>query len=313
MKNTQTYAKFTPVIALQLIAPQTWIASIMPVLFSVVYCAITYSGTLNLLNAFILLIICNCMQSASNVLNDYLDFKKGTDTEQSTTDDKFEAALVYNPVNPKAVLALFFVLLAIALGLGIYLVTLTSLILLLIGILGAAVVVLYSWGKVPISYLPVGEIIIGGVMGLLMPLACCYVLSGVLDPGVLVAAFPIAWGIGMILATNNTCDIEKDIEANRNTLAVSLGRELAVKRYKQAIVVWMVLVAALVALFYTNGLPIIFLMIMALFPLLRAVKNNPFIQATRDPSMSQAVSLNIIIGAFYITALLFSGNVVWIF
>ncbi len=313
MKNTQTYAKFTPLIALQLIAPQTWIASIMPVFFSVVYCAISYSGTLNLLNAFILLVICNCMQSASNVLNDYLDFVKGTDTEQSTTDDKFEAALVYNKVNPKAVLALFFVLLAVALGLGIYLVTLTSPLLLVIGIIGAVVVVLYSWGKVPISYLPVGEIIIGGVMGLLMPLACCYVLSGVLDAGVLVAAFPIAWGIGMILATNNTCDIEKDIEANRNTLAVTLGREKAVTRYRQAVLIWLAIVSVLVAVFYTNGLPIIILMIMALFPLLRAVKNNPFIQATRDPSMSQVVSLNIIIGAFYLAALLFSGQVTWLF
>lgn len=69
---------------------------------SYVYCAITYSGKLNTLYAFILLLICVLMQSAVNVFNDYFDYVKGTDSEDNSSDDAFDAVLVYNNINPEA-------------------------------------------------------------------------------------------------------------------------------------------------------------------------------------------------------------------
>ena len=86
----------------------------------------------------------------------------------------------------------------------------------------------------------------------------------------------------MILFTNNTCDIEKDINAQRKTISVVLGRDMAPNYYHVAILVWIVLIAVLVGLFYPTGMPIVMIMVLAAFPVLRAILNNPLNQKTRE-------------------------------
>lgn len=306
------YSPLTPSLAFQLAAPHTWVAAIMPVLFSIEYSAITYSGKVSILLALILLAICILMQSAVNVLNDYFDFKKGTDSAENSSDDAFDAVLVYNNLNPKSVCSLAIGFLIVAAGMGFYLVYLTGWILLVIGLIGALIVFLYSGGKTPISYMPIGELVSGFVMGGLIPLACCYTLSGVFEPLVLLVALPFIFGIGMILFTNNTCDIEKDINAQRKTISVVLGRDMAPNYYHVAILVWIVLIAVLVGLFYPAGMPIVMIMVLAAFPVLRAILNNPLNQKTRDAAMSQIVMLNVILGAFYCLSLTSGSFMSWV-
>lgn len=307
-----SYSPLTPSLAFQLAAPHTWVAAIMPVLFSIEYSAITYSGKVSILLALILLAICILMQSAVNVLNDYFDFKKGTDSAENSSDDAFDAVLVYNNLNPKSVCSLAIGFLIVAAGMGFYLVYLTGWILLVIGLIGALIVFLYSGGKMPISYMPIGELVSGFVMGGLIPLACCYTLSGVFEPLVLLVALPFIFGIGMILFTNNTCDIEKDINAQRKTISVVLGRDMAPNYYHVAILVWIVLIAVLVGLFYPAGMPIVIIMVLAAFPVLRAILNNPLNQKTRDAAMSQIVMLNVILGAFYCLSLTSGSFMSWV-
>lgn len=307
-----SYSPLTPSLAFQLAAPHTWVAAIMPVLFSIEYSAITYSGKVSILLALILLAICILMQSAVNVLNDYFDFKKGTDSAENSSDDAFDAVLVYNNLNPKSVCSLAIGFLIVTAGMGFYLVYLTGWILLVIGLIGALIVFLYSGGKTPISYMPIGELVSGFVMGGLIPLACCYTLSGVFEPLVLLVALPFIFGIGMILFTNNTCDIEKDINAQRKTISVVLGRDMAPNYYHVAILVWIVLIAVLVGLFYPAGMPIVMIMVLAAFPVLRAILNNPLNQKTRDAAMSQIVMLNVILGAFYCLSLTSGSFMSWV-
>lgn len=307
-----SYSPLTPSLAFQLAAPHTWVAAIMPVLFSIEYSAITYSGKVSILLALILLAICILMQSAVNVLNDYFDFKKGTDSAENSSDDAFDAVLVYNNLNPKSVCSLAIGFLIVAAGMGFYLVYLTGWILLVIGLIGALIVFLYSGGKTPISYMPIGELVSGFVMGGLIPLACCYTLSGVFEPLVLLVALPFIFGIGMILFTNSTCDIEKDINVQRKTISVVLGRDMAPNYYHVAILVWIVLIAVLVGLFYPAGMPIVMIMVLAAFPVLRAILNNPLNQKTRDAAMSQIVMLNVILGAFYCLSLTSGSFMSWV-
>lgn len=311
-QGKKPYSPLTLNLAFQLAAPHTWAAALMPVLFSYVYCTVTYSGKLSIFLSLILLAICLLMQSAVNVLNDYFDFKKGTDSADNSSDDAFDAVLVYNNLNPKSVLALAIGFLVVAAALGLYLVYLTSWILLVIGIVGALIVVLYSGGKTPISYLPIGEFVSGFVMGGLIPLACCYTLSGVFEPMVLLASLPIMFGIGMILFTNNTCDIEKDIPAQRKTISVVLGRKKAPNCYHAAVLVWIVLIVALIGVFYPTGMPLVMIMVLAAFPVLRAITNNPLNQKTRDAAMSQIVMLNVIFGVFYCLSIASSAFIGWV-
>ena len=194
---------------------------------------------------------------------------------------------------------------------GVYIVYSCGWVPLIIGLIGAIVVVIYSGGKTPISYLPIGEFISGIVMGSLIPLACTYVLSGVLDFFVLVLSIPLAVGIGMILATNNTCDIEKDIDAKRKTLAVVLGRTEATNVYRLVIMLWIILTIILVGILYTKGLSIMVFMLIGIFPVARALLKNPLIQQSREAAMSQIVMLNVIISAFYCLAILVNTTVIW--
>lgn len=306
------YSSLTPRLAWQLAAPHTWAAALLPVLLAVVYCAISYSGHINLLLVLVLLVICVLMQSSVNVFNDYFDFKKGLDSQENSSTDEFDAVLVYNNLRPKSVLALAVGYLALAGLLGVYIIYCTGWIPLVIGIIGACIVVAYSGGRTPLSYLPIGEVVSGFVMGGLIPLACTYVLSSVLDFRVLLVAIPVMIGIGMILFTNNSCDIEKDIPAHRKTLAVILGRQSIVGTYRLMVAVWLISVIALVGILYPAGIPVLVFMLLALFPLLRALFKNPLIQASRDAAMSQIVMLNTIVTTFYCLALFANSIITWI-
>lgn len=310
-ERKKVFSPLTPKLAWQLAAPHTWVAAYVGVLLSGVYTIAAYSGQVNLVLLGLLLLVCVFMQSSVNVFNDYFDYTKGTDSLENSSEDAFDAVLVYNNLNPKSVLALAIGYLVCAGIIGVYIVYSCGWIPLLIGLIGAIVVVIYSGGKTPISYLPIGEFISGIVMGSLIPLACTYVLSGVLDFFVLVLSIPLAVGIGMILATNNTCDIEKDIDAKRKTLAVVLGRKEATNVYRLVIMLWIILTIILVGILYTKGLPIMAFMLIGIFPVARALFKNPLIQQSREAAMSQIVMLNVIISAFYCLAILVNNTVIW--
>lgn len=310
-KQKNEYTSLSPSLAFQLAGPHTCVAAVTPILLAYTYTGITYSGNINFFLALILLIISVCMQSAVNVLNDYFDYKKGTDSLDNSSEDAFDAVLVYNHINPRSVLFYAIAILVVAGALGIYLVVITGWPLLVIGLIGALAVVLYSAGKTPISYLPIGEFVSGIVMGGLITLASCYTLSGILDLRVLVISLPCIVGIGMILFTNNTCDIEKDIQARRKTLSVLLGREKAMKTYKATIVVWLLIIIAIVGIFYAPGMPFVLLLVLAAFPTLRAIFANPLNQKSRDGAMAQVITLNVVFSAFYCLALAASTFIVW--
>lgn len=293
-------------------APHTLAPSILAVLFSIIYTAISFSGTINLLLAIVLFLICALMQAAANTLNDYLDYKKGTDSRENSSEDAFDAVLVYNNINPAHVLIFAIAQLIVAALLGCYIVYISGIIPLVIGIIGAVVVVIYSAGRTPLSYLPIGELAIGITMGGLIPFACVYVLSGVLDWWLALVALPLMIGIGMILATNNTCDIEKDIAAHRHTLAVTLGRDNAVSLYKLVILIWPALMLILELIFFTPGIIFGVFMVCAAFPVLRAIMRNPLIQASRDGAMAQIISLNIIFISFYCLSIAMAPSIAFI-
>lgn len=314
---TKEYSPLTPQLAWQLCGPHTWAATIAAYAFAFTYSCVEIhanslqGGKISLLMALVLFLICVLMQSAVNVFDDYFDYKKGTDTQENSSKDKFDAVLVYNRVNPKSVLALGVSLLVAAFLLGLYVIACCGWVPLAIGIVGALVVVAYAGGKLPLSHLPVGEVVSGFVMGGLIPLACTYALMGYLDWFVLIFAVPIMLGIGMINATNNTCDIEKDKLVERHTLAVKLGRKRAPKVYRALVVIWIASIVTLVALRYSTSLPCVMLMLLGAFPVLRALFKNPLIQESRDGAMAQIVSINVIFAAFYCLCIALAGNIIW--
>ena len=104
--QVENFESLTPSLSLQLAAPHTWVSAIIPVLVSAVYVGVTYSGKINIVVLLVLLAISILMQSSVNTLNDYFDFKKGTDSLDNSSEDSFDAVLVYHQLKPHHVLCL---------------------------------------------------------------------------------------------------------------------------------------------------------------------------------------------------------------
>ena len=297
----ETYSPFTVKMAVNLAAPHTWPAAIMPTL--VALCAAVNVVPISVSMSLVLLAIVVLMQSAVNTFNDYYDYVKGADSQDDFVDPS-DAVLVYNNVNPRSALLLAIGMLVCAFALGIYPIVRAGIAPLVIALVGALFVVLYSAGKSPISYLPLGEVVSGVVMGGLIPLAVYQVLTGDLNFFMLLLALPTIIGVGLIMFTNNTCDIERDVPAGRHTLPVLLGRVIAVRWYHIAVIIWIVDIIVNVAVGYRSGLIVIPFMLLAAYPLVKALFANPMTPEHRLQAMPQILSVNIVLGAFYCASLL---------
>ena len=247
----ERYAPLTPKFAWQMAAPHTWVASAIPALFGILY-SILRGWILVPWKFAALFATCVLMQSAVNVLNDYMDFVKGTDSKSDHVEES-DAVLVYHKLNPKHVLALGIVYLAAGALLGLLACRGSGPLPVGIGILGGLVVTAYSAGPLPIAYLPFGELVSGSVMGGLIPLGITAAASGTLYPEVLIYSLPLILGIALIMMTNNGCDIEKDERAGRQTLAVRLRRPRTVRIYHILLMIWLVLIVILSVRFLPGG------------------------------------------------------------
>ncbi|MCI9146762.1 MAG: prenyltransferase [Hungatella sp.] len=230
------YESMTLKSAAGLAAPQTWAATLGPVLAAGAY-SVNRQGNADVLLFYLTLCGALLMQSSVNTLNDYYDYKKGTDNRDNSKDPA-EAVLVYQNLSPGAVLGLAAGFLGLAGVIGLYITLRCGPVPLAIGCFGGLVILFYSGGKLPISYLPVGELVSGIMMGGLLPMAVINVLTGALERPAFYQMAPLMMGVGLIMYTNNLSDIEKDRPAGRMTLSVCLGRKRAGSLYRFLLIVW---------------------------------------------------------------------------
>lgn len=237
MRQTLRKPAYSAREVLLLSAPHTWVASVMPALLSA---ALAYAdtGKADPLMSLWVLLACILMQSAANAFNDYADYLKGTDSAENSP-DKNDAVIVYG-MPPRAALNWGIAFLLAAASLGAYISAAKGIVPLLIGLAGGAAIVWYTFGNRPASYLPVGELLSGFVMGGLIPLAGYYAQTERLAPGVLLDSLPQCLGIALIMLTNNSCDIERDKKSGRRTLACLLGAGKALILYRAMLVLWAV-------------------------------------------------------------------------
>ena len=297
------FQKLTVKMAIELAAPHTWPASVMPVLIGISL-SVALGASPSWVTCLILLAICVLMQSSVNTFNDYFDYVKGLDSTEDNLDPT-DAVLLYNNIDPKSALRLALGYLGGAFVLGIYIIWISGWIPLAIALIGALIVVLYSAGKTPISSLPIGEAVSGIVIGGLITLAVVDVLSDTFLWIVLAWSIPQIIGIGLIMMMNNTCDIEKDMQSNRRTLPIILGRKRSRKTYHVLLWIWVVSIVVIVSVWFTNGLIITVCMLLTSLPLLKPLLANPLKQSSRIQAMAQICYVNIALGVFYAASILF--------
>lgn len=282
-----------------LAAPHTWVASILPILL-----AISISGTKqpDLIIYWVLMLLgCVALQSAVNIFNDYTDFLKGTDTMGDGVEES-DSILVYHNLPVEQVKKLGFIFLGVSLILGALPVVRGGIPVLIIGLIGVLAVLLYSAGPLPICSLPMGELVSGGIMGGLIPLACLTVIFQEIHFSFLIHTIPTVLGIALIMMTNNTCDIERDTNVKRYTMSGRLGRKRALVIYRLLLLLWFLSINLIVLVYFLPGnLLLILFAITDLFMLHFFIKqaNTTATQSVRPQAMKGIVLLNWVSGLIY--------------
>ncbi|MRG86345.1 1,4-dihydroxy-2-naphthoate polyprenyltransferase [Salinibacillus xinjiangensis] len=207
----------------QLTRPHTLTASFVPVLIGTVL-AMHY-GQIHFGLFMAMLLSCLFIQIATNMFNEYYDFKRGLDTEDSVG---IGGAIVRDGFKPMTVLNLALASYGVALLLGVYICMSSSWWLAVVGLIGMAVGYLYTGGPFPISSTPLGELMAGLCMGSIFIIISFFIQTGYVNMDSILVSIPVAILVGAINMANNIRDREGDEKSGRKTLAILLGHHKAV-------------------------------------------------------------------------------------
>ncbi|MEB6037581.1 1,4-dihydroxy-2-naphthoate polyprenyltransferase [Staphylococcus pseudoxylosus] len=284
----------------QLMRPHTLTAAVVPVLVGTATSKIFILGSENKLNLNLflaMLIACLLIQAATNMFNEYYDFKKGLDDHTSVG---IGGAIVRNGMSPKLVLNLAIVFYIIAAILGIFIAIQSSFWLLPIGLVCMAVGYLYTGGPFPISWTPFGELFSGIFMGMIIILISFFIQTGNLQSLVVWISIPIVITIGLINMANNIRDRVKDKESGRKTLPILLGKNNSIRFLALMYIVAYALIIYIT--FFQPGGSIFFLLALLSFPMpikaVRRFKKNDTPQ-TMMPAMAATGKTNTFFGLLY--------------
>lgn len=286
---------------LKLVEIQTKLASQIPLIIGTLYAVYRFDQFRwqpFLLMFFSLL----CIDMATTAINNYIDFKKAK--KKSGYGYETHNAIVRDKLSEGSVLSVIGVLFAAAVGAGLLLVQQTGLVVLVLGALSFAVGILYSFGPIAISRMPLGEIFSGLFMGFLILFLSAFIhitepqlitmayAAGELTVGirlievllVFAVSIPAVCGIANIMLANNICDMEEDLENGRYTLPVYIGKANAIRLFRAVNIAAFLDVAVLIAL----GVPW-WLALPLLFVLIPVLKNSATFAA--NPSKAETFPL----------------------
>lgn len=247
----------------------------------------------------------------TTAINNYIDTK---------TNDQ---VLAFRRTTAKRII---FVLFAISTALGLYLAYLTDIVVLLVGALCFLCGVFYTYGPVPISRQPLGEVLSGLFYGLFIPFLLLYInlpkgsfISLNLDwetiqlsinvktliTVILLSVAPVCTTANIMLA-NNTCDIEKDVAVKRYTLPYYLGTRTAV--YLFAGIYYVAYLSILLMVIFRILHPVCLIALLTIFPAQKNISQFIEKQDKATTFMSAIKNYVIIMGA--ITLMIFISGLI---
>ncbi len=275
----------------KLTRPHTLTAAFIPVFIGTALARLDTTIHLPLFGA--MLLACLLIQIATNMFNEYYDYKRGLDTAESVG---IGGAIVRDGIQPKTVLTLAFSLYGLAVLLGIYICMNTSWTIALIGSICMAAGYFYTGGPAPIAYTPFGELVAGFFMGLIIILISFFIQTGTVTTESILVSIPMVILVGAILMANNIRDLDGDKESGRKTLAILLGRQNAI--YFLGIM-FIVSYIWIIALIFTNHAPFWVLLVLISIPkAVQAIKGfiGKTIPIQMMPAMKATAQTNTIFG-----------------
>ncbi|MDK8645278.1 1,4-dihydroxy-2-naphthoate polyprenyltransferase [Staphylococcus condimenti] len=283
-----------------LMRPHTLTASVVPVLVGTATAKLFLLGSedhLKLSLFLAMLLACLLIQAATNMFNEYYDFKKGLDDHTSVG---IGGAIVRNGMSPKLVMNLAIAFYVIAGLLGLFIAIQSSFLLIPVGIVCMAVGYLYTGGPFPISWTPFGELFAGVFMGLIIILISFFIQTDNIQGYAVWISVPIIITIGLINMANNIRDRVKDKQSGRKTLPILLGKNNSIRFMAVMYIVayvWVIYTA-----FFVPGGSIFYLLALLSFPFpvkaIRRFKKNDT-PAEMMPAMAATGKTNTVFGLLY--------------
>lgn len=202
----------------ELIRPHTLTAAIVPVLLGTVLALL--EGKMDFLLFAAMMVASVLIQAATNLFNEYYDYKRGLDTEKSIG---IGGGIVRHGMTPKLIMSLALSMYGISILLGIYICAASSWWLAAVGSLCMLMGYLYTGGPLPISSTPFGELFSGLFMGFLIILIAFFIQADYISNIAVLVAVPSGILVGLINLSNNLRDHDGDKANGRKTLPIVLG------------------------------------------------------------------------------------------
>ena len=272
--------------------PHSYPASIAPVLFGATY-ALGYEIKFSILKFILFLLACLLIQAATNLFNEYYDYKHGLDKIDS---EGISGSIVKGNLSPREVMVGALVLYALAFVLGLILTFITSFYVLLVGLVCMLAGYFYTGGKYPIAYSPFGEVVSGFFMGTIIISLSFYFQTGYVNADIIVVSLPLFIMIGAILLANNIRDLDNDKESGRRTYAILVGRNNAIKTMAISfIVVYLLNVLFIVTKYASWWNLLVFVTIPLAIKIIKGFSENNH-KTTMAPFMVLTAKLTIFVG-----------------
>lgn len=243
--------------------PKFFPASVLPVLAGTAW-GVQAGGHFYGIVFILALLATVCVHAGSNVLNDVGDESNGTDRRNSDRIYPYTGGsrFIQTGILDRTSMArLGGSLLLVASMAGVVLVIARGPVILLFGVSGVVLGVLYSLGPVRLSSIGLGETAVATAFGILPVTGAAWLQGAAINADLLLYALPISAWVAAILLINEVPDIKADGVSGKRTLPVRLGLGGTAALY---VTIQVAAVAAVVGLTASGGLPV-------LSPLLPAV------------------------------------------
>lgn len=227
---------------------QTKVASIFPLALGVLFSIYRYNA-IKWEHVGLMILSLLCIDFATTGLNNLMDYKRAI--KKDGYGYEVHNVMGSGSLSEKQAFQVIIGLILCAIASGIALAIHTDWVVLIIGVCSFCVAIFYSWGPLPISRTPLGELFSGFFMGFIIFFLGAYI--SVYDLGMIVlqfsgdelhfimnvkevmilfiASIPLIVGISNIMLSNNICDMTEDVENKRYTLPTVVGKKYALRIY----------------------------------------------------------------------------------
>ena len=271
------------------------LCALFPALYGLVMVAET-SVHMNWYLSLVLVLVPCLLNVSINLFNDYYDYVKGNDRADTVTDISEAPILKYGLTDVRPILWAGWGCLLTTAVLGLTVIRMCHPMAIAIWAVGAVTVLAYSGKGVSLSHLPVGELVAGGVLGLLIPLGVYSACTGKIGWVEVYRCLPFFFNVAHIMLLNNTCDIEKDQAAGRKTLPILLGRERAKTLYRVMLILWLLVTLHITVVWHTFGALIYLILMVCLRKVIAGSLKLERVQSTKTADMGSVALIGLAIG-----------------